>query len=59
MRVRRASEGTELFPAASLQGIEATRMSEKKLHLLLAEGDPGETACALLALYLEVNTVWN
>jgi len=35
---------------ASLRESEATRMSEKRLRILLAEGLPGETAAALRAL---------
>jgi diguanylate cyclase (GGDEF)-like protein len=51
MRIDRRSCRTRFPFSASLHESEATRMSEKKLRIMLAEGHPGETAEALRALY--------
>jgi diguanylate cyclase (GGDEF)-like protein len=53
IRIDRHSCSTRSPFSASLRESEATRMSEKRLRILLAEGLPGETAAALRELYPE------
>lgn len=53
MRIDRRSCRVRSPFSASLRETEATRMSEKKLRILLAERHPGEAAASLRALYPE------
>jgi two-component system, cell cycle response regulator len=53
MRIDRRSCRVRSPFSASLRETEATRMSEKKLRILLAERHPGEASASLRALYPE------